>query len=252
LKKRKLKNSYLIPGFFVAAFFMACSDRPSPVLSEKKMEKVLFDLYLAEAEVTSNYAIFASDSALKQDLLNSVLKKHKITEAVLDSSLVWYNGNLDKYLRINDRVNVRYTKMLAELRPKPEENQPESGNIYLPVKEKYFFLTVKDIPQKVYTFKADTILGNYGGNYNLEFAVLGITPEIHPVVTFTVRCADSTYVKADTISQNGLFTSSIIVQQKQVRELCGSFYFPEIQNNMLIFVNNFKLFQNQNLSPLKK
>jgi hypothetical protein len=229
---------------------MACSDRPPHVLSEKKMERVLFDLYLAESEITNNYTLFSSDSVLKRDLLNSVLKKHKITEAILDSSLVWYNGNLDKYLKINTRVNERYTKMLTELRPKPLDLHPVdlTENNYLPMKETNFLLKVKDLPQKFYTFKADTILENYGGNYNLQLSILGITPDIHPVLAFIVRCADSTYVKMDTISQNGLFTSSIQVQQKQVKELYGSLYFPEIQNNMLIYVHDLKLFQNQNLN----
>jgi hypothetical protein len=237
-----LKINQIISVFLTAAFFMACSDRPSSVLSEKKMEKVLYDLYIADAEISTNYAVFSSDSVHRQELLNAVLKKHKVKEAVFDSSLVWYNSNLDKFLKINENVGKRYTHTLDALRPKPVTSEMKDENkFYLPVKEKHFFLTVKDLPQKVYAFKADTILSDYGSSYTLQFEALGITPEIHPIVTFQLKGVDTTYIQRDTISRNGLFTTSIPTRQKQVKELQGSIYFPEIPNNMSIFIYNFEL-----------
>jgi hypothetical protein len=231
----------------MAAFLMACSDRPSSVLSEKKMEKVLYDLYIAEAEISTNYAVFSSDSVHRQELLNAVLKKHKVKEAVFDSSLVWYNSNLDKFLKINENVGQRYSQTLEKIRPKPlltPEGEVDN-NFYLPVKNRHFFLTTQDLPQNVYAFKADTVLRDYGKqSYTLRFEALGITPEAHPVVTFCVTGYDTTYVQRDTLSRNGLFTTSISTEKKQVNDLYGTIYFPDMSSNTSVFIYNFEIFRN--------
>ena len=101
---------YLLP-----VLFAACSDRPAYVLTDKKMENVLFDLYIAETEITENSMSFYNDSVKKQNLLQSVFKKHKVSQAKFDTSLVWYNANLKRYLKINTQVNERYGQRIGEL-----------------------------------------------------------------------------------------------------------------------------------------
>jgi hypothetical protein len=90
------------------AALAACSGRPAPVLSDRKMENVLFDLYLAQTAVSENPNIFLNDSVRKQDLLQSVFQKHKISQATFDTSLVWYNAHIDDYLKLNARLAERY------------------------------------------------------------------------------------------------------------------------------------------------
>jgi hypothetical protein len=67
-----------------------------------------------------------------------------------------------------------------------------------------------------------------------------------------VRCRDTVFVKRDTISRNGLFVSSVDVnQRKQAQKLYGSIYFPEIYPDMIIFIQDFALsylFSTQNPS----
>ena len=102
---------YLFP-----ILFLACSGKPAYVVSDKKMENVLFDLYIAETEMNENSRIFYNDSAKKQDLLQSVFQKHKISQAKFDTSLVWYNTKLKRYLKINTQVSERYGLWIDELR----------------------------------------------------------------------------------------------------------------------------------------
>jgi len=214
------------------------------VLSESKMEEVLYDIYLAEAEIDNNYAIFSSDSARKQELLNSVLKKHKITEAVLDTSLAWYSGRLEKYFKIIDKLNKRYTATAEKLRQQEEkERKPvNADNLALPVKEERFLLRLSDLQNNFYPFESDTVLNRYGGVYELQFQAMGISASILPVVTLCVRCADTTFVKRDTVIQNGLFATSIdIIRGKQAKKLYGFIYFPEISPDMNVFIQNFTL-----------
>ena len=104
-------------GFLLGLFLLtACSqERPSYVLSDRRMEDVLYDLNLVENAINDNYAVFSGDSARRQQLLDYVFQKHKITEQTFDTSLVWYNAHLDKYMKINENVDKRYAKVLADL-----------------------------------------------------------------------------------------------------------------------------------------
>jgi hypothetical protein len=229
----------------LSAFFTACDNRPFHVLSDKKMEAVLFDVYIAQVEIDNNRTVF-SDSARKADLLNTVFQKHKINKADFDSSLVWYSDNLEKYIKVNEKITKRYAKMTEDLRAEQTGNletliPEEPGNPY-PVNNKTFFLRKENLPQNVYAFEADTTLHEYNGVYDLRFNVLGLPSKIRPVVTFCVQCRDTTIVRRDSIRGNGFFTMSVqVFPGKQVNRLYGSIYFPETNSDMKLFINRFTL-----------
>ena len=244
-----MKIKYLIPLFFLSAFFTACDNRPFHVLSDKKMEAVLYDVYIAQTIMDNNRALF-SDSARKADLLNAVLQKHKIDKAVFDSSLVWYSDNLDKYIKVNEKVMERYTKMTEKLRTQQTENPEmqiaEVPSIHYPVNNTAFFLRKVNLPQNVYTFRADTTLKESGGVYNLRFNVLGLPAKIRPVVTFCVQGQDTTIVRRDSLRGNGFFTMTIgAYPVKQVNRIYGSIHFSETRSDMTLFINRFSISKNK-------
>lgn len=84
----------------------SCQNRPSEVLPRKKMENVMYDMYIAEAIIDNDYQKFAQPEN-KEALINQVLEKHKISEARWDTSLSWYSDNIDTYIQINDSVKSR-------------------------------------------------------------------------------------------------------------------------------------------------
>jgi len=253
---RELKINQIILFLFLFFLIYSCNDRPSYVLSESKMEKVLYDVYLAEAETNTNYSYFMPDSGRRQELLNSVLKKHKITEAKLDTSLAWYSGRIEKYLKINDKVIKRFTEASENLGKhenllKEKSFIEESSAFYLPVDKERFLLKISDLPRKSYAFKADTTLNRYGGRYELEFNILGVSTSLNPVITLCVQCVDTAFVKSDTINNNGLFSTSInILQGKQAKALYGSIFFPEVNSGMGIFIWNFKILYDYKQLPV--
>lgn len=217
------------------------------------MEKVLYDLYLAEAEISANNTTFSSDSARKQELLNSVLKKHKITEAVLDTSLAWYSGHLEKYFIINENLNKRFAQMGETLRKQEGMAVKPITATLLPTEKDRILLRAIDLRQKAYSFKADTTLNAYGGFYDLQFNVLGISASQRPVVTLCVQCIDTVFVKRDTITANGSFMTSVEVKQgKQAKRLYGSIYFPEVNSYTTVFIYNFTLMHSFNARPQVK
>lgn len=93
---------------------VACSRVPDGVLSQKEMQAVQVDMQLAEAIVNNTGGNFPDD-AHKEALYQSVFRKHKITQAVYDSSLIWYGRNLDVYMKVYDRVYADLEKRIKEL-----------------------------------------------------------------------------------------------------------------------------------------
>lgn len=132
------------------------------------MENVLFDLYIAETEIKENYAVFHSDSIRKQQLLHSVFKKHRISEQKFDTSLVWYNAHLDKYLKINDKLTARYTLLIENL-------QAEVQKANIP-------------PQNTLSFKD-----------------LGLKDFTTPILTFYSLNQDTDSIRQDTIQKKYIF-----------------------------------------------
>ena len=203
------------------------------------------DIYIAQTIIDNNRTMFY-DSARKADLLNTVLQKNKVNKAVFDSSLVWYSDNLEKYIKVNERVMRRYDRMTETLKTEQAENaknklpeEPEPAVRY-PVKDKAFFLKKTDLPQNVYLFRADTVFQEYGGTYNLRFNVMGLPTEIRPAVTFYLQGPDTTIVRGDSIRGNGFFTLTVgVFPARKIDQLYGSIHFPETSTDMTLFINRF-------------
>lgn len=96
---------YILVVFSAIVAFCSCGKRPGYVISERKMMEILYDIRLAQA-IYSNNSQFSTDS-LKDALVAGVLEKHDITQAQLDTSLVWYADNIGQYRTINDSVTSR-------------------------------------------------------------------------------------------------------------------------------------------------
>ena len=103
--------------FIFATILFSCQNRPSQVLPRKKMENLMYDMYVAEAIIDNDYQEFGKPEK-KEALIDQVLRKHKITEARWDTSLSWYSDNIEVYLQINDSVKSRLerTKNIIEER----------------------------------------------------------------------------------------------------------------------------------------
>jgi hypothetical protein len=103
-------------SFIFFLFMVACSRVPKGIIPEKKMQRLLTDIHLADAIISSDPSNFQSDED-KRALYQSVFEKHRVTEAVYDSSLVWYGKNLDVYMQV-------YNMALADVKKKIEATTP--------------------------------------------------------------------------------------------------------------------------------
>lgn len=83
-------------------------------MSRKKMEQVMFDVYVAEATMDADYQSFNTPEK-KEAYINKIFAKHNTTQAVWDTSLSWYSDRIDLYLQINDSVKSRLKRKHASL-----------------------------------------------------------------------------------------------------------------------------------------
>ncbi|KAA6326914.1 hypothetical protein EZS27_024046 [termite gut metagenome] len=77
---------------------------PKKVLSETRMENLLYDYHIAKAMSES----FSYNENYKRALyIDYVFQKHGTTEEIFDSSMVWYTRHVDVLSKIYEKVNVR-------------------------------------------------------------------------------------------------------------------------------------------------
>lgn len=78
--------------------------RPSDVISESKMENLLYDYHLAKS-MGDNLPY--SENYKKALYVDAVFKKYGTTQAAFDSSMVWYTRNTEVLSKIYDKVRKR-------------------------------------------------------------------------------------------------------------------------------------------------
>lgn len=86
--------------------------RPSAVLPESNMEELLYDYHIAKA-MGNNLPY--NDNYKKALYMEAVFKKHGTTQAVFDSSMVWYTRNTELLSKIYERLNKRLQAQQNEI-----------------------------------------------------------------------------------------------------------------------------------------
>ncbi len=84
---------------------VACDKSKKLILSEHKMENVLFDYHLYK----SMARIEGADSAREREYFEAMLTKHNITEEQFDTSMVYYMTHADRMRGIYEHLSTRFT-----------------------------------------------------------------------------------------------------------------------------------------------
>ena len=153
--------SYII--LLTSYILLACSpSRPSGILSEDKMTDILVDFHLAQGMAEAQGE---NTDINRYKYIQAVFKKHRITEAVFDSSMVYWSGRAEDFTHIYDnvvtRVQAQAERMGLELAANNQDqfasltNEGDTANIWL---GKDFTCIVANPVQCAYSFtmKADT------------------------------------------------------------------------------------------------
>lgn len=99
-------STILILLLFLSVFFAACTVRPRNVLTGGEMEDVLYDLHRAEGILQAKGYAYGHDEE-NAAYYEAILRKHGVTQAEFDSSLVWYTDNPRRFDKIYPKVVER-------------------------------------------------------------------------------------------------------------------------------------------------
>ncbi len=94
---------YILSIFIGIALFSSCSSTPDEVLSQEKMAQLLADIHIGESIVDAERTKYYNDS-LKKTVKQSILVKHGVSQAQLDTSFAWYGHNIEEYIAVYDKV----------------------------------------------------------------------------------------------------------------------------------------------------
>ena len=156
-----MKRGALIPILFSIILLACAPSRPGGILDEDEMTDVLVDFHLAQgmAEAQSD-----NSDITRYKYIQAVFKKHHITEAEFDSSMIYYTGRAEKFTFIYDnvvnRVRAQAERMGLEAAANRDRfayltNEGDTANIWL---GKDFACVVPNQVGCIYSFqmKADT------------------------------------------------------------------------------------------------
>ncbi len=88
------------------------TDTPKGVITQGKMERILYDYHLAQGIADGQRQGLASD---RQVLVAQVFAKYGITEAQFDSSMVWYSAHSERLAAIYQHLDQRLTREANKL-----------------------------------------------------------------------------------------------------------------------------------------
>ncbi len=105
---------YLLLLVAASLLITSCQNRPREVLGRKRMEQLMYDVYIAEATIENDHQEFDTPEK-KEAYINRVFEQHNVTQARWDTSLSWYSDRIDLYLRMNDSVKARLKRAQEEI-----------------------------------------------------------------------------------------------------------------------------------------
>lgn len=251
MQKNLYKYSFAL---ITTTLLIACSNVPDGILPEKKMRDVMVDVYLAEALIETNRAVYP-DTVRKAALFQSVFRKHNITEAMYDSSLVWYGMNMDIYMRVLDMtladVNTRIRDMGdVQASAAPNTNQ-DSVNIW-PRRDFLVLYPSALFNGVTFDIQPDRVYSS-GSSFVLGMRIWGLTGKIryNPEIRMAIDQNDTVLFVNKKITEDGYYETILRgLPTKQVKRVYGYIRMDNTDNNYhKIYVDSLSLMKYNYGSP---
>ncbi len=219
---------WFIYGVASLCVLAACSPVPEGILSQKEMRTVLADMEIAEAIIGADQGIYRDD-AKKLALYESVFKKHHITQAEYDSSLVWYAQNLDIYMRVYNLAGKDIEDRLRDLGDVERTQIDTQKNDSVDIWSRRNHLTFS--PNASFngtTFNIEP-KASYppGSTFKLGMNVWGMPRQaVHkPQIRICVDQGDTTVAVNDQITRDGYHETALkSIATKRIRRVYGFIY----------------------------
>lgn len=170
----------------IAFCSVGCNKLPDNVLDKKEMTALLVDIHKGESVVEMQRGYYPTDS-MKKMVKQSILQRHGVSQAQLDTSFVWYGNHIEDYIEIYDEVISNLEGELRTVKGRkgasPIFAEGDSIDIW-PLSHTYK-LAEKDSLQNI-VFKIDKdSTWKHGDNYMLQFKLMNSrqnVPKVKAVV----------------------------------------------------------------------
>lgn len=155
--RNQSKLLFILTGFCL--FFVSCKKEiPSYVIQPKEMEDVLYDYHLAQA-VGDGWA--GAERYKSELVIEYVFKKHNITKAEFDTSMVWYTRNMEKlsdiYANLSKRFENANSNIVQVYQSYKKEQAISGDSVDLWYKRRLYVLSSAPLTNKMtFDMKADT------------------------------------------------------------------------------------------------
>lgn len=139
--------------------------KPSGVLSESKMVKILVDYHLAQGMAEGN----DNETESRYLYVQAVFRKHRITEEQFDKSMVYYCEHAEDlskiYIQVNKRIEASAAMMgmdtKTQLKYHEMSNEGDTANIW---NRRKFALLKPNYVENIYSFSLDADSSFYKGD----------------------------------------------------------------------------------------
>lgn len=234
--------AYLLTLAIVSGVLTSCQNRPKEVLNRKKMEQLMYDVYLAEATMETDYQNFDSPEK-KEAYIHEVFKAHNVTQARWDTSLSWYSDRIDLYLRMNDSVKARLKRAQVEIDTKVAQQSMQQtssdpslfSDSYIPP---YFSFTWPNT-RNGFTFRLDsTEIAALTTQevFDFSFQTIGIPPKFDSKLTSTLTLVyqDTTLYQHERVTENRNYKIPIdkIIENDTLVQLNGFVHLQHDEKTM--------------------
>ena len=241
-----------------AAFMVSCKPSvPSEYIQPDDMEDLIYDYHVAQGIAMQQDGSQDYNRRLNFEL---VLKKHGLTQAQFDSSLVYYYTRADRfqeiYKHVQERLNNEAEKYGAAVSEGPIKAASLSGDTAEVWKGNRALMLLNDRPYHLYQFaqKADTAY-RAGDSFMLSMNTTWLMQQGNRQATVYLAITyanDSTVKQYSTVSSSGNTTLRIPYCKERVKEIkgfvmCGMRPSTDDTNSLcVLFVNNIQLFRFHN------
>lgn len=230
---------------------------PSEYIQPDDMEDLIYDYHVAQGIAMLQDGSQDYNRRLNFEL---VLKKHGLTQAQFDSSLVYYYTRADRfqeiYKHVQERLNNEAEKYGAAVSEGPIKAASLSGDTADVWKGNRALMLLNDRPYHLYQFaqKADTAY-RAGDSFMLSMNTTWLMQQGNRQATVYLAITyanDSTVKQYSTVSSSGNTTLRIPYCKERVKEIkgfvmCGMRPSTDDTNSLcVLFVNNIQLFRFHN------
>lgn len=237
----------------LALFIFSCTpNRPSGILSEGDMEDILVDYHLALAMAEVEKGDLQENRYI---LTQAALKKHRVTEAQLDTSLVYWCRNSEKMVKICERVSERLSYMAESQGVERQEKNPysylstegDTANVW---NLREGVVLVPNVVDNIYSFSIDADTTYKTGDYFMwafktQFLSSDYLKEAFALLSIHYA-NDSIVGTSQRLSSNRQYEVRLVCPTKfrdvPIRSVNGTIYIPLRDKGFgILALNNFVL-----------